>query len=228
MNTALTSRPVSRSVPWHGRWHFCGRFYLYECHTLRRLDHDWIDRVVRMRRTWGQRPVMNYGGSWRNGWEPVHITDEDVRALHSMCDFLITDATPRKIMISDHHLYVYANDPVIYQCIQDHGLAQLIELCQVQLTGIPNTVRLRRSHHAMRSYFCAKKLEAATATSVQQWLVAQESVRLSPSLRYWCENDGRWLYSYYFIDHDSTSTLDMLQLIAPGIIRCTMPIVTAK
>jgi hypothetical protein len=228
MNTALTSRPVHRATPWHGQWHFCGRFYLAECHALRRLDHDWIDRVIRMRRLWGQRPLFNYGGSWRNGWEPVRITDEDVRALHSMCDFLIIDATPRKIMISDNHLYVYANDPGIYQRIVDAGLALFTELSEVQLTGRPNTVSLRRSDHAMRSYFRSKKLEIAAATSVRKWLMAQQSVRLSPSLRHWCENEGRWLFTYYFMDHDSHSTLDMLNLIAPGIIRCTLPIVTDK
>ena len=145
-----------------------------------------------------------------------------------MCDFLLADTAPRKIMISDNHLYLYANDPTIYQRIVDAGLALFTELSEVQLTGSPNTVSLRRSDHAMRSYFRAKKLEIATATSVRKWLMAQQSVRLSPSLRYWCENEGRWLFTYYFMDHDSTSTLDMLNLIAPGVIRCTLPIVTAK
>jgi hypothetical protein len=228
MNTALTSRIVNRSTPWYGHWHFCGRFYLTECHALRRLDHDCIDRVIRTRRTWGQRPMLNYGGSWRNGWEPVRITDQDVTALHSMCDFLLADPTPRKIRISDNHLYVYANDPVIYQRIVDAGMARCTELSEVKLAGLPNTVHLRRSNHIMRSYFRSKKLETSTATSVRKWLIAQEAVRLSPSLRDWCENEGRWLFTYYFLDHDSTSTLDMLNLIAPDTIRCTLPIVTDK
>jgi elongation factor P hydroxylase len=228
MSTELTSVPVNRSTLWHGQWNRCGRFYLAECHALRRLDHDWIDRVIATRRAWGQRPIMNYGGSWRHGWEPVRITEEDVIALHAMCDFLIADATPRKIMIQDNHIYVYANDAAIYQRITDHGLAQLTELSEVNLTGVPGTVHLRHSDHSLRSYFRGRKLGAATAQSVRRWLLAQESVRLSPSLGYWCENDGRWLYTYYFLDHDTPSTVDMLQIIAPGIVRCTMPIVTDK
>ena len=228
MNTALISKPVDRSMLWHGQWRLCGRFYLAECHALRRLDHDWIDRVIRMRRLWGQRPMLNYGGSWRNGWEPVRIAEEDVLALHAMCDFLLADATPRKIMISNDNLYVYANDPAIYQRIQDHGLARFTELSEVQLTGIPGTVHLRRSDYRMRSYMRSRKLETATATSVRKWLAAQESIKLSPSLRYWCENEGRWLFTYYFLDHASTSTLAMLQLNAPEIVRCTLPIITDK
>jgi hypothetical protein len=228
MDSTLTSTTVNRATLWHGQWHFCGRFYLTECDALRRLDHAWIDRVIRMRRLWGQRPVLNYGGSWRNGWEPVRITEEDVMALHAMCDFLLADTIPRKIMISDHQLYIYANDTAIYQRIENHGLARFVQLSQVQLTGTPNTVCLRRSDHSMRSYFRSTKLQTATATSVRKWLLAQESVRLSPSLRYWCENEGRWLFTYYFLDHDSTSAVDMLQLIVPGIIRCTLPIVTDK
>jgi hypothetical protein len=172
--------------------------------------------------------MTNYGGSWRNGWEPVRITDQDVRALHAMCDFLTVDTTPRKIMIQDNHIYVYANDAVLYQRILDQGLAALNELSEVRLTGVPNTVHLRHSDHSLRSYFRGRKLDAATAQSVRHWLSAQQSVRLSPSLGYWCENDSRWLYTYYFMDHDSGSTVDMLQIIAPGIVRCTLPIVTDK
>lgn len=228
MNTALTRVLVNRSRPWHGQWNLCGRFYLEECHALRRLDHDWIDRVIATRRAWGQRPIMNYGGSWRQGWQPVRITDENVQALHAMCDFLIADLTPRKIMIQDNHIYVYANDEEIYQRILHHGLASLVELSVVRLTGSPNTVHLKRSEHSMRSYFRSRKLDTATAHSVRQYLSAQESATLSPSLGYWCENHGRYLFSYYFLDHDSASITDMLQIIAPGTIRCTLPIVTDK
>ena len=228
MDNLLTRTPVNRSTPWHGQWNLCGRFYLAECHALRRLDHDWIDRVIATRRAWGQRPIMNYGGSWRQGWEPVRITGEDVQALHAMCDFLIADSTPRKIMIQDNHIHVYANDAEIYQRISDQGLASLVELCEVQFTGTPHTVHLRRSKHAMRSYFRSRKLDTSTANSVRQYLIAQESATLSPSLGNWCENNGRYLFSYYFIDHDSASTTAMLQIIAPGTIRCTLPIVTDK
>lgn len=228
MNNLPTSTLVNRATPWHGQWNLCGRFHLAECHALRRLDHDWIDRVIQTRRAWGQRPMMNYGGSWRTGWEPIRITNEDVRALHAMCDFLITDSTPRKIMIQDNHIHVYANDAAIYQRMLDHDLAQLIELSEVNLVGKPGTVHLRQSDHSLRSYFRGRKLDVAMAQSVKRWLSAQESVTLSPSLRYWCENDGRYLFSYYFLDHDSASTTAMLQIIAPGTIRCTLPIVTDK
>ena len=228
MGNPLTKTLVNRSSPWHGRWNLCGRFRLAECHALRRLDHAWIDRVIRTRRAWGQRPMTNYGGSWRSGWAPVRITEQDVRALHAMCDFLVADPTPRKIMIKDNHIYIYANDVAIYQRILDHGLAPLVELSEVRFAGTPNTVHLKRSAHAMRSYFRSRKLDTPTANSVRQYLAAQESATLSPSLSYWCENDGRYLFSYYFLDHDSVAITDMLQIIAPGIIRCTLPIVTDK
>ena len=227
MNNLLIRTPVNRATPWHGEWNLCGRFYLAECHALRRLDHGWIDRVIQTRRAWGQRPI-NYGGSWRTDWAPIRITDKDVQSLHAMCDFLTCDTTPRKIMIKDNHIYVYANDAAIYQRITDQGLAPLVELLEVRFAGTPNTVHLKCSKHAMRSYFRSRKLDTSTANSVRHYLVAQESATLSPSLGYWCENNGQYLFSYYFIDHDSASTTDMLQIIAPGSIRCTLPIVTDK
>ena len=131
-------------------------------------------------------------------------------------------------MIKDNHIYLYANDVTIYQRILDHGFAPLVELSEVRLAGTPNTVHLKRSVHTMRSYFRSRKLDTPTANSVRQYLAAQESTTLSPSLGYWCENDGGYLFSYYFLDHDSVAITDMLQIIAPGIIRCTLPIVTDK
>jgi hypothetical protein len=126
------------------------------------------------------------------------------------------------------HIYIYSNDVAIYQRILDHGLAPLIELSEVRFTGSPNTVHLKHSKHTIRSYFRSRKLDTLTANSVRQYLAAQESTTLSPSLGYWCENNGRYLFSYYFLDHDSVAITDMLQIIAPGIIRCTLPIVTDK
>lgn len=230
MNTVLNSTPISRTALWHGQWRYCGRFHLPECHALRRLDHDWIDRVISVRRQWGRRPSVNHGGSWRlrDGWEPLTITEQEVSALHAMCDFLTSHATPRKIMIANDNLYVYANDLGIYQDIQDLGLASVSALHEVILTGTPNTVRLRRSEHTFRSYFRGRKLTASCAVSVRRWLRAQESVRLSPSLLTWCDHDSGWLSPHYFLDHDGVSTVDMLHLISPGVIRCTLPIITDK
>lgn len=229
MNTTLTRATQPRQSLWFNQWRLCGKYRLPQSHVLRRLDHDWIDRCLDLRRSWQTRRVTgNYGGSWRNDWELVPVTAQHVQALHAMCDFLITDATPRRIVIGRDTVSVYANDHCVYDRIHDQGLAKLLRLTEAVLTGDPNTVRLTCSAHTMRSYLRHRRLPTATAHSVRGWLLAQSDVRLSPSLRDWCLHDHTWMYAHYFLDHDTVGTAHMLSLIAPGLVRTTLPIVLHK
>lgn len=224
----MNSIEVRRTNLYFDQWRFCGRFHLPECHALRRLDHDWIDSIIGIRRTWGRRPQSNYGGSWRGAWESVDISDTQVKALHNMCDFLLTDPEPRKIMIQGDQLCLYTNQTALFQRIQDLGLARANQITEVRLVGVPNTVRLRSCQYALRSYFRSRKLDQRTAESMKIFLSAQASVRLSPSLHHWCRSDGPWLRAHFFLDHHSTAETSMLQIIVPNVIRVTRPIVTDK
>lgn len=229
MNTALTRVTQPRQSLWFHQWRLCGKYRLPLCRVLRRLDHDWIDRCIDLRRDWQTRRVTwNYGGSWRGDWQSVPITAQDIQALHAMCDFLITDATPRKIVVSQDTLAVYANDHCVYDRIHDLGLANLVQITEAVLTGEPNTVRLKHSAHQLRSYLRRRRLPSATAHSVRGWLLAQSDVKLSPSLQDWCLQHHDWMYAHYFLDHDAASTAHMLDLMVPGLVRTTLPIVLHK
>jgi hypothetical protein len=145
-----------------------------------------------------------------------------------MCDFLLGDNTPKKIMICSNNLYVYANDPNLFDRIERTGTAQRLETVQVKLSGTPGTVVLKNPVHKLRSYFSGRDLDTQTRDSIKQFLTAQPNIRLSPALRHWISIEYRFTAPYFFIDHDDTGTTLMLNMIAPGVIRKTLDIEAAK
>ena len=200
-----------------------------ECHALRRLEHRWIDRTLEQRRRWGRRLCMRpVTGSWRGAWEQYTVPAEAEHNLHVMCDFLQTDATPRRIRIQEHNLFVYANDLALFEAIKALGICALQDIVQIDLAGVPGTVNLRSSNHALRTFLRARRLPENTAVSLRGFLLAQRDVRLSPSLAAWCGNSWVGTQRHYFFDHHSSSTANMLELIAPGLVKSTLPITTDK
>lgn len=224
----MTKIRVQRNDLFFGNWRFCARFNLTECHALRRLDHDRIDYVIRQRRHWGRKLSGNHGGSWLHAWVPLEITDQDVMSLHDMCEFLQSDVTPRQIMLHCDHMFVYANDLTLFERINAKGLAQLVNVSEAEIIGQPNSILLKKSVWSKRSYLRSRKLNEKIARSMKDFLLVQDSVRLSPSLRSWCEQDRCWVYSHFFIDHHDSAVINMLGFIVPGLVRATRDISAHK
>ena len=219
---------IKRSSLFYGQYQWCARFHMPECHALRRLEHRWIDRTLAQRRRWGRKLVARPVGSWQGAWAPLEIGPEIENDLHVMCDFLLQDHTPRRIRIQEDHMFVYSNDPALFHRIQSFRTCQLCEVTGVELTGTPGAVNLRSSDHVLRTYLRASRLQAHTAGSVRAFLRAQQDVRLSPSLAAWCDNNWLWTQRHFFFDHHSTTTTNMLELIAPGLAKSTLTIATDK
>jgi hypothetical protein len=219
---------VQRSTLFYGQYQWCARFHMPECHALRRLDHGWIDRTIAQRRRWGRKLVARPVGSWQRAWETLEIGQDIENNLHLMCDFLVQDHTSRRIRIQEDQMFVYSNDPELFDRMQSLRVCQLGEVTDIQLSGTPGAVNLRSSDHGLRTYLRASRLTARTAESLRGFLRAQQDIRLSPSLAAWCDNTWLWTQRHFFYDHHSATTTNMLELIAPGLAKSTLPISTDK
>jgi len=218
----------SRSQPWHGRYDHCVRFVIPEASVLRYLDAKRIDKIIAWRREWG-RKVMTNPGSWVHAWAKADITDQQVVDLHAMCDFLVNDARPRKLMISTDVVYLYTTDETLVRDVMSLPYVQNAVHYQARIQGPPNTVLLKNPRHAWRSYFRQQLITAEQKHSLVKFLTAQSDVRLSPSMKWFLISGHQTrVFDYYFVDHDDSGFITMLSLIAPGIIRRTLPIVTDK
>ena len=226
-----------RTTPWYGEYLTSVRFYLHEAGCLRPGDHAGVDRRIKMRREWGRRQRTTPGSWWAMSWEPITITDQDAANLHHMLDFLDQHRGHHQVMIAQDWLYVYTNDPGMIDEICDlpyvNSSGKIIRITHCDLRGDPGSVYLRDSRHQYRTYLRGRKLEGRTARSLREYLHAQDSIRMSPSLREWgrfwqADQDYCFVYSHYFFDHSDTRITQMLGLISPNIVRKTQAIVTDK
>ena len=218
----------SRSQPWHGRYDHCVRFVMPEASVLRYLDHKRIDKAIHTRREWGKR-MMNNPGSWVLSWHRVQILDHQVVDLHAMCDFLLEDPRDRKLMISGDVVHLYTCDAALVRDVMMLPYVKDASHRQIRVVGKPHTIHLKNPRHAWRSYFRQRQMTVEHKDNLVKFLTAQEHVRLSPSMKWFLTSDHQTrMYDYYFVDHDDSGFITMLSLIAPGIIRRTLPIVTDK
>ena len=127
-----------------------------------------------------------------------------------------------------NHLYVYTNDQNLIGRMERTGVGRLVETTQAQIAGKPGTLILKNPRYRYRTYLRELRLEPHVADSVQNFLSNQQSVRLSPSLKWWIDQGYYRALSYYFIDHDDPGVLTMLSMIDPRLIRKTVPITAAK
>lgn len=194
------------------------------------MDHDMIDRVIARRKEWGRRMVhSSQPGSW--AWRELDITDQDIKNLHIMCDFLSQDARDHKIMISGNWIYVYAND---ISLLNDIAVLDFLDpkkmlYTQVKLIGSPGTIVQKNPRYQKRSFFRSTLVTPSQRQSLLNFLENQESVRISPALEYALSQDFMTrTMDYFFVDHDDDSVLVMMSLIVPNIIRKTLPIQAYK
>lgn len=229
---------VKRTTPWFGIYDYCARIYLSEAFMLRNLDHDYINRIAgyqdynRLQRA--VDPVVN-----------VHRHE-----LHAMCDFLLQDQRPRKIVVTHDWLYLYFNDPTLAKDLKslDFIDVEKIEISQYQQFGQANAINLHDPKYAYRTYFRNINPSDEEYLRLRDYLLAQEDISLSPGLRMFFEYHDRYLENtqnnvqnnwtqnwrshriqeYHFIDHDSPSLVSMLRLLYPRLIRKTLPITAYK
>ena len=222
-----------RNTLWFGKYDRCIRFYLPESFVLRKLNHNYIDQVIQRRREWafkisGRNPQP---GSWMHSWAKIEITDDQVQNLHEFCDFLLDDQRPRKMTISGDWIYLYTTDQTLVDDVRQLNYLDRdkISVHHAQQVGTPGTVRLREVRNRYRSYFRHTPLDTQKRQNLRDFLQAQEGVRLGPALADALDSDRtKRLFDYYFIDHDDSGIITMLNLVVPGAIRRTLPIVADK
>lgn len=220
---------IERTDLFHGQWQYRLKAYQPEFSCLRRLDHDYIDRVIHVRRSWGQTLRQPQPGSWR--WVGLDITDSVVQNLHRMCDFLMASKSERKLVIAQSWFYVYSNDLDWLERMSELSWLdpKLVELSSVQLIGSPGLLIRKKPGHNKRSWFKCQELSEKQKLALKTLLGSYEDIRVSPALQDYMDQSHRYrMMDYYFVDHNDDSLQIMLALIEPGLIRKTVAIIQHK
>lgn len=223
-----------RADLWYGKYRYSLRLNLIEATCLRSYDSKQISATLAARRRWGRRMMDCPGlfspapGSWR--WQKLEITADDEANIYAMRDVLVDLPQPYHKTIFGDWMYIYTNDPAVLDLIQSLGFLDpaKMERGEIEQHGTPGRIQLKNPKYQYRTYLKEVRLESGLEIRLRNWLVAQQDIKLSPSLRRWCEWDTRYLSGYYFFDHDSMGSTIMLSMLAPQVIRKTLLFEKAK
>jgi hypothetical protein len=210
-----------------------------EVNCLRTLDHIEIDRTIERRIAWREISQQRVAGNIRSSLfgqphtilsrRSKEITEKTVSDLHQLADLLLTTASDFKLVVSASNAHVYANDQVLIDQVSQLPGITKIDYSRAIVGRPKNTIQLKKPRHSLRSYFKITKITDDQKRNLINFLNnQQESIRLSPALKYWATIPLVRTQDYFFIDHDEMSLLTMLSLVRPGLIRKTQQIIPTK
>lgn len=209
-------------------------FQLNEISCLRELDHDQIDKSIKRRQQWREITEQRQSSFVKNNlpdiakrWRP--ISDETIANLHELAEVLLSSAVEFKLVVSVEQGYVYSNDTALLDQLGRVNALRGKTYTQAKVERPKNTIQLKNPQHEFRSFFKITKLTVIQKKCLTDFLQNQKKhVRISPALQRWIDQPFNRTQDYFFIDHTGASWVSMLSLVAPGIIRKTMQIITAK
>jgi len=221
----LDVQSISRDRLFYDRYEYCFNFRMAEADTLRELDHAKIDQIIDYRNSL-QHVTPNFGGSWHR---KTMISNIQRERCHIVCDLLL-DMPDLKLVLSRDWVYVYNNDLFALRQLEKLEFVEPLSMTHVTVDRPRDTLLIRNSTYDYRSYFRARKIDIRTKDSLCRFLKDQQDIRISPGLQGFLSPDWKYhgLSDHYFIDHNETGVLLMLELILPRAIRKTLGIIRDK
>jgi hypothetical protein len=204
-----------RSDLYYGRWEYGMGFRLENLWMTRKMDHGHLDQHIR-----------RYRGTIGSTFAPnMDIKNSD--ALHAWIDFMrpTSEKWRYKTITSYHNGYIYSNDLDLIQQICDLPYIEDVQVRRAQVTLPPDTIVLAQSPHRLRTYMQAQRVTPQQKQQLAQYLNSQPW-RIGPGFRKILHPEHLWHYirEYYFVDHDDERDLAFLNMIVPGIVGKTLPI----
>jgi len=147
--------------------------------------------------------------------------------LLDMLAFLWPVKKKVKLIFSGDWGYLYSNNKALLQKVIDKDYVQGYYIKEAVVDRPRNTIVLKSSPYRFRSFIQEKLWTMDEKNRMLTYLENQPDIKIGRGFRYWLKYETRWLWTrrYHHFDHNDEKIELMLQLIWPGIVRTTMPII---
>ncbi len=177
----------------------------------------------------GLRPMRNQGGSWRVLPRESDEESPGQQCVLSMLDRLRLYQQHIKVQVSHDQLYVYTNDLDIIDDLRQLDGVRLSWVRQAQVDRPRDVVLLRTVNHSRRSYLRERWLSQEQVAHLRNFLEHQTEIRVSPGMTKWLlreKPDARGMYvpGGWFIDHNDSGEIFLLEMCVPRLVRKTVDI----
>jgi hypothetical protein len=182
------------------------------------------DVIEIVARRFEQRTKLSY---WNHD-RTVPVRDQfDLVCLSDLLTFLWPLKDQIKLVFSGDWGYIYSNNKDLLQQIGDKHYVHVYYIKEAVVDRPKDTIRLQSSPYRFRSFLKERLWTLDDKSRILAYLENQPDIKISRGLKYWLKYDTRWHWSrrYHYFDHNDAKIELMLQLICPGIVRTTMPII---
>lgn len=223
-----TTRP--RNKLFFGGYSYSIGFTLPFAHLVRRYQgqtptHDAVKRRWDLS-NYLNDTVRNYGGRWsRNHDMPDAAMLENL--LH-WNEWLREHQSQVKYTVKSDRCYTFCNDLTTVSEVLSLPYVKDPVIQQAQVVSSADEIPLQSSCWQYRTYIKSMKVPSNVRHSLGQMLAKQEDQSQSSlSLRNWLEHgEGRSAREYFYVDHNDTGVILMMNLICPGLSGKTYRIVS--
>lgn len=221
--------PTSRDRLFYDCYSYCMRAGVEFAGCLRDLAGDEDQDIVKVQGrlqiqySWKHHVSQTYGVTTSGPIESVKPPDGVEEILTRFVSEL-SKSKSHKLVIGYHVVYVYSNDLKWLTNLSKIPLGK-VKFTEATVTTSKGSVLIKSSEHQYRTYFKQTLLTAQEKTFVSNWLKNQQDIRMSPSLKKYCNNSNVRTYGNFFFDHRDLKLLQMLTLVRPNLVRETRNIV---
>jgi hypothetical protein len=191
---------------------------------MRGLDKLPDDYCTEITRRFYQKYHWTY--QYHNGQVQAARDHEKLELLYKLAELLNTHRSEIKLVVSGKYGYVYTNNVQLLLSVITNFSQHVQQLRHACIVRPKNTVSLRNSPHQYRTYFREKSINQTEKQQLLTFLQTQTEWRVSKALlKRLTRSSPMWMSRSYFVDHNTESEVVMLNLIVPGILQMTMPVV---
>lgn len=163
----------------------------------------------------------------------TRFTPEVVANLHQTQEFLKGTNIPFKLVVSSSYGNLYTNDLVLVDGLCELSYIGIGNLRTAEVTMPRDTVVIRNPEFQYRTYFKERELPDGGKETLRNWITAQQGeIRPSPATRQWFKLSkvswkSKYMQRYYYVEHNSPQYETMLNLVVPGCVRKTVPVISS-
>lgn len=207
-----------RSNLYYKEYSYAIQFYIRDASALRTLSHKNIENYIDRR----YPDKRNH-----NRWGEPAPSQTELENLFNMCDRLLNTIEPYKKIVCHNYLYIYSNNLDDLNNITSAPYMTCKIATQADVCLPENVVLLKDPKRKFRTYLKERWIPEGQTPVLRKFLLNRtDSYDFTPLFKSRLETwDRFYTMGHFFIDHDDPRDLVMLDLVVPGLIRKTLPIV---
>jgi hypothetical protein len=224
LNLGVKVRRKDTDRLFYDQYHYGIDLRMEDISCMRSLDKMPDDYCKEITKRYHQKYQWTY--RYHNRQEQAAIDYQKLESLYKLAELLNTHRTEIKLVVSGSYGYVYTNNVLLLLSVITNFPQHVRHVRHACIVRPKNTISLLNSPHRYRTYFREKSIHQTEKQQLLTFLQNQTEWRVSKALlKRLTKFSPVWISRSYFVDHNIESEVLMLNLIVPGILQTTMPVV---